>query len=222
MATEEIEQRLAAAQERRRKAQIALAPKHKGGEWEEYWSAHDAVLRLERELAASKGEEYAVPLEFPVKWDIGAPLPHLLQNDWKTFLTFYVRVPDPAWDGTYVTIKSPGSGEVESLALVEFAGCVSARFGTPNDEVFEGHPLAGKGMDGYTAQQVVNSRWLAELEAINKVHRCYNPDFWRKRKHFVLWFHDKTFECIAELFKVELYQESMAALLARVCERLLR
>src|SRR5262249_48677743 len=104
MAIDEIEQRLAAAQERRQKAQIALAPKHKGGEWEEYWSAHNAVLRLERELAAAKGEEYAIPMDFPVKWDIGAPLPHVLQNDWKAFLTFYVRVPDPGWDGIYVTI----------------------------------------------------------------------------------------------------------------------
>lgn len=222
MATDDIERRLAAAQDRLRKAQIALAPKHEGGEWEEYWSAYDAVLRLERELAAAKGEELAIPLDFPVKWDIGAPLPHVLQNDYKIFLTFYVRVPDPAWDGTYVTVKDPGDGSVESLALVEFIGCVSARLGTPNDEVLDGHPLSGKGLDGYTAQQVVNSRWLAELEAINKVHRCYNPDFWTKRKHFVLWFHDTTFECIAESFKVELYQASMAALLARVCERLLR
>ena len=58
---------------------------------------------------------------------------------------------------------TPGSPDVESLALVEFVGCVSARLGSPNDEVFEGHPLSGKGLDGYTAQRVVNSRWLAEL-----------------------------------------------------------
>lgn len=219
---QEIEKRLAAAQERLDRAVQAGRARHGAEEQAEYWAAHDAILVLERELAAAQGEEYAIPLDFPVKWDAGAPLPHVLQNDWKTFLTFYVRVPDPAWDGTYVTIKSPGSGAVESLALVEFNGCISARLGSPNDEVFEGHPLSGKGLDGYTAQQVVNSRWLAELEAINKVHRCYSPDFWRKRKHFVLWFHDTTFECIAESFNVELYQESMAALLARACERLLR
>lgn len=110
MLIDEIERRLAAALERRRKAGIALAPKHKGGEWEEYCAADEAVLRLERELAAAKGEEYALPLDFPVKWDVGAPLPHVLIKDYKTFLMFYLRVPDPAWDGTYVTIKSPGSG----------------------------------------------------------------------------------------------------------------
>jgi hypothetical protein len=220
MSVHEIEQRLSAARERLQRAASALAPKHEGGEWESFWDAHDAVLVLERELAAAKGEEHAIPLDFPVEWDVGAPLPQLLQNDYRCFLTFYVREDDPAWDGTYVTVKDPGSGEEESLALVEFAGCLSARLGAPNDEVFAGHPLNGKGLDSYTAQEVVNSRWLAELEAINSVHRCYNPARWRGLHHFIFWFHDSTFECIAESFKVELYQESMAELLARVCDRL--
>jgi hypothetical protein len=178
-------------------------------------------LQLECELAAAKGEEYAVPLDFPVQWDTGAPLPHVIQNDYKTFLTFYVRVPDPAWDGTYVNVKDPGDRSVESLALVEFFHCISARLGTPNDEVFDGHPLYGKGLDGYTAQKVENSRWLAELEAINRIHRCYDPDRWRELEHYVFWFHDSTFECVAESYKVEPYELSMADLLAMVCKRLL-
>src|SRR5947209_3670485 len=81
--------------------------------------AKEAVLRLERELAAAKGEEHAIPLDFPVQWDAGAPLPHLLRNDYRCFLTFYVREDDPDWDGTYVHVKDPGSPDVESLALVE-------------------------------------------------------------------------------------------------------
>jgi hypothetical protein len=67
----------------------------------------------------------------------------------------------------------------------------------------------------------VNSRWLAEVEAINKVHRCYDPALWRGRSHYVFWFHDTTFECIAGSFKVELYREGMAAMLTRMCQRLL-
>jgi hypothetical protein len=35
-----------------------------------------------------------------------------------------------------------------------------------------------------------------------------------------LWFHDKTFECIAEGFDVELYECSIAELLAKACRRL--
>lgn len=36
------------------------------------------MLALERELAASRSEEHAVPLDFPVQWSTGAPLPQLL------------------------------------------------------------------------------------------------------------------------------------------------
>ena len=162
MTIPEIERRFAAARDRERAAIEAMAPKHKGGEWEEFLAANEAVLRLERELAAAKGEEHAVPLDFPVLWDTGAPLPHFIQNDHKTFLTFYVREPDPDWDGSYVTVRDPGDGSVETLALVEFFGCSSAKLGSPNDEVFEGHPLSGKGLDGYNAQRVVNSRWLVQ------------------------------------------------------------
>jgi hypothetical protein len=218
MSLRDLEERLSSARERLDRAARALAPKHQGGEWEEFWAAHEAVLGLERQLAEVRGEEHAVPIDFPVKCDAGAPLPYLLRSDSRCFLIFSVREHDPSWD---VTVKDPGDTSVQSLALVEFAGCVSAKLGSPNDEVFEGHPLYGRGLDGYTAQEVLNSRWLAELEAINRVHRCYNPGLWRRRHHYVLWFHDTTFECVAESYKVEQYRESMADLLARACERLL-
>jgi hypothetical protein len=144
-----------------------------------------------------------------------------LQNGHKVFLTFYADVPDPKWDGSYITIKDPGSGNVESLVLVEFERCSSVRFGGPNDEVWEGHPLAGKGLEGNTAQIIVNSRWKAEIEKINSVHSQYRPETWTKLNHYVFWFHDDMFECLAKSFKVERADCSMAELLAIVSQRLL-
>jgi hypothetical protein len=148
MSIDEVKGRLAVAQDRLERAIKALTRTHKGGEWEEYQAAKQDKLDLERELAAAKGEEHAVPLDLPVRWDIGAPLPHVIQNDDKTFLTFYVQETDPGWDGSYVTVKDPRDGSVESLALVEFFRSCSAKLGSPNDEVFKGHPLSGKGLDG--------------------------------------------------------------------------
>ena len=148
----DIEQALSVATERLTAAIRALAPKHKGGEMEEWVTANGEVLTLERALAKAKGEQYADLSDFPVQWDAGAPLPHVVANDHKIFLIFYVSENDTNWDGTYVTVKNPADGLVESLALVEFVRCTSFRMGTPNDEVFEGHPLAGKGLKGYTAQ----------------------------------------------------------------------
>lgn len=215
-----LEHRLQLAGERRQRAIAALAPKHKGGEWEEYHTANQEVLRLERELAAAKGEEYAKPCDFPLKWDAGAPMPHLLVNDKRAVLAFLLSVPDPNWDGSFVTIKSPADEQPETLGLVEFEGCISANLGAPNDEVFEGHLLSGRGLEAYGAQRVVNSRWLNELEAINCVHRCYRPESWRERTHFIFWFHDSTFECVAQSFKVETHRASMKSLLGLMVERL--
>src|SRR5215470_5377570 len=98
------------AQEREARALAALAPKHRGGEQEEFAAAHSAVLQAERDLAAAKGEPYAVPIEFPVAWDTGAPLPYLMQNDHRTFLAFFLHDVDPNWDGTYVRVRKPNSG----------------------------------------------------------------------------------------------------------------
>ncbi len=92
----------------------ALAPKHKGGEWEEYHEAHQEVLHLERQLAAAKAEEYAEPCDFPLRWDAGAPMPHLMVNDNRALLAFFLSEPDPNWDGTYVTIKSLGDVRARS------------------------------------------------------------------------------------------------------------
>jgi hypothetical protein len=217
---DELERLLAAAQERQNASLVALQGRHQGGEWEAYDAANTQVLTLERRVAAAKGEPHAVPLNFPMRWNTGAPLPHLIRNDGQTFLAFLVRVPDPNWDGSYVTVKSPAEATVEPLALVEFQRCVSAKLGAPNDEVFSGHPLAGRGLEACSAQLVVHSPWLAELERINSIHRGYRPELWRSLKHYIFWFHDTTFECVAESYSVEVFHETFAALLARICARI--
>ena len=91
MTLAELETTLQEARERQRRAIKALAPKHQGGEVEEFRAATAAVLDAERALAAAKGEQYAVEIPFPVSWDTGAPLPHLLQSDYRTFLVFFLR-----------------------------------------------------------------------------------------------------------------------------------
>lgn len=218
---DQLEQLLAAACARSDAAFAALQGRYQGSEREAYNAAEADRLTLERRVAAAKGEPHAVPFDFPVRWDIGAPLPHLLCNDYQALLIFLVRVPDPNWDGSYVTVKSPADEAPEPLALVEFKRCLSAKLGTPNDEIlFAGHPLDGRGLKAYTAQIVVNSPWIAELEQLNRVHRGYRPEFWRTLTHYAFWFHDSTFECVAESYSVEVFHESFSALLARACARL--
>lgn len=222
MGIPKLETALHKAQSRQLKAIAALAPKHRGGEAEEFNAARTAVLQAERNLAAAKGEEYAVPIEFPVRWDTGAPLPYLLQNDYRTFLAFFLHTVDPNWDGTYVNVRNPSGELSEKLALVEFERCVCTKMGTPNDEVLHGHPLYGKGLAGYEAMAVENSNWLKELEEINSVHDAYNRESWRGLKHYILPFHDSTFECVARGFKVETFLLPVSDLLSDVCKRLVQ
>jgi len=151
----EIERRLKTAQIRLERAMSNVTLKHDSPEWQEYELAKQDVLRLERLRAAATDDEYAETIEFPARWDIGAPLPHLFVSDDRALLAFLLAEYDPEWDGTYVTAKSPAGNEPESLALVEFEYCVSAKLGDPNDEVFSGHPLQGKGLEAYAAQRVI-------------------------------------------------------------------
>jgi hypothetical protein len=110
-------------------AQMRLERAWQGEEFAAWLAAQAALLEAERALAAAQNEPHAVPIEFPVQWDIGAPLPYLLQNEDRTFLVFFL----PGWD--------------DNLAVVEFKRCSCTKMGPPSDEVFHGHPLYGKACD---------------------------------------------------------------------------
>ncbi len=215
-----LEQAFAEARSRLDRALRALEPKHKGGEEEEWQAASADLKRLERELGLAKGEEVAVPHSWEPPWDAGAPVPHVVAANGRVFLVYYVSTPDPNWDGTYVNVVDPTSPEAMPLAVVEVQGCYCHRFGGPNDEVFHRHPLADRGLDGYGAYVVANSRWVAEHQAINSVHSMYDPKRWEDRRHFFLAFHDEVFECIATGFSVQTVQATFAEALNRLVERL--
>jgi hypothetical protein len=212
----DLERQLKAANERWQQTLKRLQFKHQRKDRDVHLACGKEVLRLERLLAAAKGDEYAEPIEFPVRWDTGAPLPHLLVNDDRALLAFLLSEPDPAWDGTSVRMVSPARNDPEPLALVTFEFCASAKLGSPNDEVFGGHPLWGKGLEHYAAQRVVNSRWLKEVETINSVHPHYSHSRWTDLQHFIFGFHDSTFECLAKAFKVEVHRMAMRDLLIRM------
>jgi len=184
----------------------------------EYWQAHNAMLVVERECAAARNEPHAIPLDFPIAWDTGSPCPHLLCHEYVALLTFRVR--ETTNSGPPSLLDREPDELPGPLALVEFRPCLAVKLGTPNDEVHDGHPLHGRGLESDTAQEVVQSRWLAELESINRAHPLYNSLFWRSQKHYVFWFHDSTFECLAPSFRVEVFRETLPAMLVRMAQRL--
>jgi hypothetical protein len=213
----ELRLALEAAKGRLERATKAIAPKHKGGELAEFDAAYEAMLAAERLLAAELREPHAVPLEFPVQWAIGTPVPHLIIMDNQTFLLFLLRNTQLQRDGFHASIANPAA---EHLATVEFKGCASAKMGAPNDEVFQGHPLYGKGLVAYRPLRVLNSTWIRELEAINSVHRQFKTDHWNTFSHYIFGFHDCTFECVAQSFIVQTATVTIPSALAAICQRL--
>ena len=92
-------------------------------------------------------------------------------------------------------------------------------FGPPNDEAFDGHPLASRGLTPYAEFEVIDSSWLRQLEKMNSVHPYHNRErFMANLHHFVFAFHDSTFECIAASFSVSIHRGSLTASVEHVLE----
>ena len=85
----------------------------------------------------------------------------------------------------------------EEAAIVEFDGVKAHCFGMPNDEALPGHPLFDRGLGAGPAYEVRNSSWIRALERMNRVHPSHHPNLYSRCRHFIIPFHDTTFECVA-------------------------
>jgi hypothetical protein len=184
------------------RAVAALAPRHVGGEWKSYEAAQERLFAVERRLAEAEDRPYAVPEECPLSWDVGAPLPTLLQLDTRTLLLFYL------------------ASDSEAVGIVDFGHCFATMFGGPNDEAFSGHPLHGSGFTPYKAMRVVNSSWITSLERMNSVHPNHDPSKYSKARHLIFPFHDSTFECVTDSFQTSSEIGSLATVARKALERL--
>ncbi len=171
-------------------------------------------------MALARGDETALPCPWEVPWDIGAPLPHVISSGSRTFLIYLVREPDHDWDGTYVTVVDPTSGDTQPLALVEFTGCYAFLFGGPNDDAMEAHPLHGKGLAPYGAHLIDNSRWIDHFASIETAYQGHRSAYWSELKHYLLLFHDEMFECIARSHTIEVYRDTFANVMAIAHQRI--
>ena len=207
--SEELEQRLAEARERVRDQRGRL-----GKDTMRAWrSARQAELQAERDLAAERGQQYAQVIDLGPGWDIGAPLPHLITNRSRAFVVCYADQPDPDWDGTYVTIVSPRDSRESLFVVIEFTGCRDLRFGGPNDEALGGHPLYGRGLQGYRAHEILNSQWIDHVITVNSVHPQHSAALFDGLRHFALLFHDEMLEALATGIEARLVKGTMKTIL---------
>ncbi|MEM8945461.1 MAG: hypothetical protein AAGD11_09770 [Planctomycetota bacterium] len=146
--------------------------------------------------------------------DIGAPLPSVVATEHYTALCYIAKQPPPeGWHGQYTNLVSHDSPD-SPVILVEFRICADTRFGWfPDENTCGNHPLSPKGLQPYSAYEVANSSWvkeLARLEAGNRDRSLLSMH------HYVLTFHDTTFECVADSFAVRTHMGSVQDALANI------
>jgi hypothetical protein len=162
--------------------------------------------------AADKPREISA---FPQS-SVGAPCPSLIADENTLRICYYLEVErlSPAW--REAEVLPPAAGDSDDLcAVVTFGMPYVHMFGPPNDEAFSGHPLASRGLEPYGAFEVEHSSWIRDLERMNAVHPYHRPERFPRFKHFILSFHDTTFECIAETFNISLCRGSVQRVLVR-------
>jgi hypothetical protein len=145
---------------------------------------------------------------------VGAPCPMIIAGEHHLHLAYYLQNTPPDWDGTSVRIVDESTSG-EPVALVEFIHAYAHLFGPPNDEAFAGHPLAARGVKPYSVYEIEESSWIRRLERMNAVHPFHRPEVFSDYRHFIFAFHDSTFECVANAFKVTVHSGSVVEVLGR-------
>jgi hypothetical protein len=145
----------------------------------------------------------------------GAPLPVVLANERALLVAYYMEPHQPTWNGTNPLCISAEKTE-EPVAIVDFGLARAHYLGPPNDEAFHGHPLASRGLSPYGAFEVLDSSWIRALAEMNSVHPRHSPALFAPLRHFVLSFHDSTFECIAKEFDITVSEGPLTKAVAEV------
>jgi hypothetical protein len=116
-----------------------------------------------------------------------APMPMVFGSGQKLFVIFFAFTEDR---------------EEENIYIIQFNDPSIYKFGTPNDEVLNGHPYYKFGLKWYSFSEVINSEWIEQIKKMNRVHSNFKEENWKTSRHFIIPFHDETFECIAESFEI--------------------
>jgi hypothetical protein len=115
----------------------------------------------------------------------GAPMPTLLSREnGATVIAFFGQ---------------PTNGTSDQVPVViEVTRCLVATFGYPSDEALPGHPLYAAGLRHYAVFEVIDSSWKERIIKQNRHSFSNTPPQYATLRHFVVTFHDSTFECLAQ------------------------
>lgn len=129
---------------------------------------------------------------------VGSPCPVVIATE-HVVVVAYVIEEGAAIDAS--AVRALGPQEIAEVYAVVTFPAHAHMLGPPNDEAFRGHPLSERGLQPCGAFEVLNSSWVRALERMNRVHPRHQPERYSHRRHFVLSFHDSTFECVADRYQ---------------------
>ncbi|HUJ21443.1 MAG TPA: hypothetical protein VLX58_07985 [Bryobacteraceae bacterium] len=130
----------------------------------------------------------------------GAPMPFIVADEDILLLSYFTREDVPS-----------DADKKTGVAIVQFQLPIMHLLGPPNEEAIRGHPLWRRGLESYGTYRVEQSSLLRRIAAMNCVHPRNDPAAFDNFHHYIVTFHDSTFECIARSYTCDVEQVASEA-----------
>lgn len=134
--------------------------------------------------------------------------PVLLQSEEATFLIFNAMIFD----------AETKSYDDAGLAVCHFPGCIATKFGFPDDQAWSKMPRTC-GL-GYDVCEDFDSEWKQEV--VRQIGYAISTHSDLPVRHFIILFHESSFECLAKYIETELTKEPFSRVMTRLIARLER
>lgn len=135
--------------------------------------------------------------------DVGAPCPLLITDNGDLRLIFYSN------DENSKELRQRNNLHDHGIIELSFKSQSFFSLGPPNDEALEGHPYFELDLNPYSFYELLDSDLIAKISTYGRYHHFYNPNAYDKYHHYILTFKEQLFECVADGFEVNKYNESI-------------
>lgn len=152
---------------------------------------HRAEQRGPGQGESTAEADYVIELDLPWSPGGGAPGPRLWLSEREAVLAYRV---------------GPTGLDPDAVAVLRFPRCQFAMFGAPGHNGLFMHPLHRQGLELYGIYEVLSSsfhpgqrQWMTDARGVPRAASPGRPSGSRgSSRHFIITFHDQTFECIAD------------------------
>ena len=111
--------------------------------------------------------------------------------------------------GTYLLLEMDG----DNIYALHF-DAPTCKYGGPNDETHNAHPMSKYGLGFYGLFEIENSPWIEALMVANRIHPRHSDSTFTGYRHYIACFKDVKFESVCrEMKEIVLSKPEFDALL---------